>query len=509
MKSLRIMLALAVTFLAACGDGEIQSPNFTSVLATLTVTANDADTLAPDPGNPTGPRRSPIGRPVPLIVTGGFSNPPGSDQELNLQAVSDASFTVTPSTLALVENGALRGTGMGTVSVVATRDGISSEPFSLQIVAAVLDSIAVEPATVNISINETADFAATGTFTDGSARPVVVNWATTPPAQISVAPMVGQQTTATPAIDSSGTTTTLTASATSEDGREVSGSATISVNNEVLVELTGVVPSAQTVAPGASAEFTAQGSFSDGTDTRVGDVSDDLVLWSSLNPAVATIEEDTGVATGVAGGQQTTVTATLKDSVITEPGAQRSASGTITVSDARCTTPLVEAEGATATVDTAGLCLLCQIEDPGNVIDGDLNTAATISVPIGLLDGSATLFVDADPDAENFPAGPRAGFVVAAPAGLLSLELLSEIQVGTRLDGVAAEAAGASTTNPLAISLLGVIGGQDAALLSFPTTLPYDGLSLTFLAGVATVLPTVNVFQACATAVDTDAVVVE
>lgn len=505
MKSLRIVLALAVTLLAGCGDGEIQSPNFTSVLATLAVTANDADTLAPDPGNPTGPRRSPVGRPVPLIVTGGFSNPPGSAEDLSLQPVINASFTITPSTLAVVENGALRGTGMGTVSVVATRDGIESEPFTLQIVAAVLDSLAVEPATANISINETADFAATGTFTDGSARPIVVSWATTPPGQISVAPMVGQQTTATPEITASGSTTTLTASATSEDGSEISGNATITVNNEVLVELTGVVPSALTVAPGASAEFTAQGSFSDGTDTRIGDVSDDLVLWSSVNPAIATIEEDTGVATGVAGGQQTTVTATLKDSVITEPGAQRSASGTITVSDARCTTPLVSAEGATATVDTAGLCLLCSIDDPDNVIDGDINTAATISVPIGLLDGSATLFVDADPDAVDFPAGPRVGFVVAAPAGLLSLELLSELRVGTRLDGVPAEAAGASTTNPLAISLLGVIGGQDAALLSFPTTLPYDGLSLSFLAGVATVLPTVNVFQACATAVDTDA----
>lgn len=504
MKSVRILLALAVAFIAGCGDGEIQSPDFTSVLATLALSADDADTLPPDPNDPAGPRRTPIGRLVPLTVTGGYTNPPGSDTELREVPLSDASFTVTPSTLAVVENGNLRGTGVGTVTVVASQDGIDSAPLSFNVVAAVLDSITVTPSTASISVNETASFSATGTFSDASTRPLVVTWSLNPVDQLTLSPLIGQSTTATPDPDSAGTSTTLTASATSEDGREVSGTATIDVGNEILVSLDAVVPTAQTVAPGATVEFTAQGTFSDGTDTRTGDIPDALVDWTSADTDVATIGIDTGVATGVTGGQQTTITATLKPSVTTDPDAQRAANGTLTVSDARCTTPLVAAEGATATVDTAGLCLLCAIDNPENVIDGSTDTAATITVPVGLLNGAATLLVDAEDDPPTtFAAGPRAGFVVAAPPGLLSLELLSALTVATRLDGVATEDAGATSTNPLGVTLLGRVGGRDAALISFETTLPYDGLSLSFSAGVAALLPSINVFQACATAEDT------
>lgn len=504
MKSFRNLLVLAVALIAGCGDGGIQSPDFTGELATLTLSANDADTLPPDPANPLGPRRAPIGRPVPLIVTGGFTTPPGSDPAIRNSVVDNANFTVTPANLAVVENGVLRGTAMGTVTVTASKSGIESAPLSLSIVAAVLDTVSVAPATATISVNETASFEATGTFTDASTRPIVVNWSVAPLGQVSVSPTIGQQTTATPAADAGGTTTTLTATATSEDGSEVSGTATINVNTEFLVGLVGVVPTAQTVAPGASAEFTARGTFSDNTTERVGDVPDALLNWTSDRPEVATIGRDTGIATGVAPGEQTTVRATLKPSVTTAPGATRTASGTITVSDARCTTPLLAAEGATATQDVSGACLLCTITNPENVIDGDIDTSATIIVPVGLANGTASLLVDAeDVPPTTFPAGQRVGFVVAAPRGLLSLELLSALSVGTRLDGAEVEEAGATTVIPLRVSLLGLLGGQDAALLSFATTMPYDGVSLTFSAGVASLLPRINVFQACATAVDT------
>lgn len=506
MKSFRILLVLAATLIAGCGSGSIQSPDFTSELISLSLSANDADTLPPDPATPAGPRRAPIGRPVTLIVTGGYSTPPGSDDAVENQVLSDARFTVTPANLAVVENGVLRGTAMGTVTVVASKGGFDSAPLSLSIVAAVLDSVAIAPATATISVNETASFAATGTFTDDSERPLVVSWSVAPNDRVTVSPAIGQQTVATPQADAGGTTATLTATATSEDGSVLTATAAITVNTEFLVGLTGIVPTAQTVAPGATAEFTARGSFSDNTNTRIGDVPDALVVWTSADPTVATIGADTGIATGVLGGRQTTVRATLKPSVTTAPGAQRTATGTITVSDARCTTPLVAAEGATTTVDVSGVCLLCAVTNPENVIDGSADSAATIRVPVGLANGSAALLVDAeDNPPTTLPAGPRAGFVVAAPPGLLSLELLSALTVGTRLDGQPVEDAGATSVNPLRVSLLGVIGGQDAALLSFPTTMPYDGLSLTFTAGVATLLPTINVFQACATAVDTGA----
>ncbi|MGQ0618524.1 MAG: Ig-like domain-containing protein [Panacagrimonas sp.] len=504
MKSFRYLLVLVVALIAGCGDGGIQSPDFTGELVSLTLSANDADTFPPDPSNPLGPRRVPIGRLVPLIAMAGFTTPPGSDPAIETRVVEDASFTVTPANLAVVEGGVLRGTAMGTVSVTASKGGIESAPLSFSVVAAVLDTLSIAPASVDISINETASFAATGTFTDASTRPIVVTWTVAPPGQVSVSPGIGQQTTATPAVDAGGTTTTLTATATSEDGNEITGTATININNEFLVGLVGVVPTAQTVAPGASAEFTARGTFSDNTTERVGDVPDSLVNWTSADPAVATIGIDTGIATGVTPGQQTTVTATLKPAVTTAPGAMRTATGTITVSDARCTTPLLASEGATAAAQITGVCLLCNVMNADDAIDGDIDTSATINVPVGLANGAASLLVDAeDAPPTTFPAGQRVGFVVAAPPGLLSLELLASLSVGTRLDGEAVEDAGATSVIPLRVSLLGLLGGQDAALISFATTIPYDGLSVTFTAGVASLLPSINVFQACATAVDT------
>ena len=189
--------------------------------------------------------------------------------------------------------------------------------------------------------------------------------------------------------------------------------------------------------------------------------------------------------------------------MVTPASNSRNASTELFVTDARCTGPLLSAQGATTSTSVDPLCIGCSISNQGNVIDGNMNSFASISSLLGLLTGSATLNVDAAPTATDFAAGQRAGFVVAQPAGLLSVELLSALSVSTRNNGAVVEAAGAQASSPLTITALGTIGGQSASLISFVTSQPYDGLALTFNSGVASVLPTINAFQACAVAVDT------
>lgn len=507
MKMLRAGLSALVLGLVGCGDGGVQSPDFTPVLAALTL-SSDPTATQPDPTDPAptpGDTRQllPLGRAVELTTLGLFTTPPGSDPAL-LSRPSAASFTVEPASAGTVVDGMLVGMNIGNLSVTAARSGVTSNTLRFRVTEAVLDSIAITPASATISINETQMFTAAGTFSDGMQRPLVVAWSISDPSIATVNPPTGQRTTVTPAQSALGSQTQVVATATSGDGRVVSGMATLIVSDEFLVGLTGLRPAAATVAPNATVEFVAEGTFSNGTSSRSGDVGDGLLLWASADPAIATIDAN-GVATGLTAGQQTTVSATIRPAVTTPGGSLRSVSGTLTVSDARCTGPLLAAEGATTSVDVGALCVLCSANNADNVIDGAIDTFGTLNVTLGLLTlGTVTLNVDAAPAAAPFAPGPRAGFVVALPPGLLATaELVSSLTVGTRLDGVAAEAAGANTLTPLRLTLLGVVGGQDAALVSFPTTQPYDGIALTFNSGVASLLPSINVFQACATAVDT------
>jgi hypothetical protein len=99
--------------------------------------------------------------------------------------------------------------------------------------------------------------------------------------------------------------------------------------------------------------------------------------------------------------------------------------------------------------------------------------------------------------------------VIAQPAGLLlSAEVLSTLTVSTidtsgnvlQSGGAVPQPSDPIPILPATVTLLGTIGGQDAALISFEPTGVFNGIALTFNAGVASVLPSINVFQGCAVA---------
>lgn len=511
MKTLQTLalLVIGATGLVGCGDGGVQSPDFTPELIGLSIAAPEA---TPDSGDPTQ-FVLPVGGSTPLEALGSFSVPPGEDEDSGTRT-TDADFSGTPSGIASFDGGRITGTQIGVVTVSASRDGVdSANTLRFRIVAPVLESINIDPDGATISQFQTQAFTVQGTFSDDVARPLDVQWTVVSgPASISNA--TGATTTVTPDGGSAGQTVVLRATATSPD---VNGTpttftdeVTVTINNDMILALTDVRPSNSTVGPApATVDFTAVGTFSDGTTTRTADIPDGasgLVDWSSSNAAEVPIDAATGVVSGQVAGKSATITATLKASVVTPTGAQRSASTNLAVTDARCTTPLLASQGATTSVVASDLCIACSVTAPDASIDGDIDTFSTISLPLGLLTtANISLNIDA-PTAPSAPFAPGslAGFVVAKPAGLLSAELLSALTVGTRLAGQPVEAAGAGEDTVLNVTALGVISltGQEAFLLSFPTTQAYDGLALTFNGGVLSLLPTVNVFQACGTAQD-------
>jgi type II secretory pathway component GspD/PulD (secretin) len=93
----------------------------------------------------------------------------------------------------------------------------------------------------------------------------------------------------------------------------VSPAATLTVTSATLRSI-AISPAATAVAPGGTQQFTAIGTFSDGTTQ---DITSD-VTWTSSNTAVATIGSGTGTAVGQASGS-TQITATLAG--ITSPAA--------------------------------------------------------------------------------------------------------------------------------------------------------------------------------------------
>jgi len=70
-----------------------------------------------------------------------------------------------------------------------------------------------------------------------------------------------------------------------------------------------VTPSSSTIVKGTTLQFTAVGNFNDGSTKNLGTA--DNVAWTSSDTTAATIDQSSGVATGVATGN-TTITASAK-----------------------------------------------------------------------------------------------------------------------------------------------------------------------------------------------------
>ena len=171
-----------------------------------------------------------------------------------------------------------------------------------------LDSVQVTPTTQALTVGQTAQFTATGTF--GNAKKTSTQNITSSVTWTSSVPSVATISAAGIATAVGAGTTTITASTASFNGH-VSSSATLTVTGSSggsaggSITSLSIIPSSQAVAsPNQTTQFLAIGTTSSGATVNL----TNQVAWTSSSPQMATIGATTGLATGVGKGS-TTITA--------------------------------------------------------------------------------------------------------------------------------------------------------------------------------------------------------
>jgi hypothetical protein len=163
--------------------------------------------------------------------------------------------------------------------------------------------------------------------------------------------------------------------------------------------------------------------------------------------------------------------------------------------------PLV-APRATVATGAIGRCIGCTVLNPDAVIDGDVNTYATLEAPLGVGGGAWLSVTDT---AGPHKAGRRVGFFIAYEAGKIPLTvgIGQMLSVSTELNGQQQETSALdAATTPV-----------DLQILNLPTLLPGPSDSLPQFAGITTskdfdtvrvdfggtlnVLNAMNVYQMC------------
>ncbi len=250
----------------------------------LTVTAGVLQSIALTPANPSVAK----GLSQQFTATGTYSD--GTTQNIANQ-VTWAS--ATPAVTTISASGLASALAIGTSTISATLGTISGSTL-LTVTAAVLQSIAVTPANPSVAKGLSQQFTATGTYSDGTTQNIAnqVTWVSATPAVSTIS---------TSGLASALAVGTSTISATLGS---VSGSTLLTVTAGVLQSI-AVTPSNPSVAKGLSQQFTATGTYSDGTTQNIAN----QVTWVSATPAVSTISTS-GLASALAVGTST-ISATL------------------------------------------------------------------------------------------------------------------------------------------------------------------------------------------------------
>ena len=249
----------------------------------LTVTPPVLVSIAVTPVNPS----IAAGRQQQFTATGTYSD--ASKKDLT----STATWTSSAPSVATISGGGLAtGLTAGNTVIKATLGSISGST-SLTVTAATLVSIAVTPANPSIAVGRQQQFTATGTYSDGSHQNLTstATWTSSAP---SVATISG-----------GGLATGLAAGNTVIKATlgSISGSTSLAVTAATLVSI-AVTPANPSIAVGQQQQFTATGTYSNGSHQNLTSTA----AWTSSAPSVATISS-VGLATSVAAGS-TTIRAT-------------------------------------------------------------------------------------------------------------------------------------------------------------------------------------------------------
>ena len=179
--------------------------------------------------------------------------------------------------------------------ITATKSGVSGTE-TLTIGDTTLESIAVTPATVDVAKGAAQQFTAIGTYSNETTKNITnsVVW-TSSAAGVATISAAGLAT----AVAASGTTT-ITATLVG-----VTSTAVLTALPATVASV-AITPANPTIAKGATQQFVATATYTDGTTSTAG------ITWTSSNTGVAEIDAATGLAISTTQGS-TEITAT-KDS---------------------------------------------------------------------------------------------------------------------------------------------------------------------------------------------------
>ncbi len=233
-------------------------------LFTLTINNGTLTSIAITPNSPA----------IPLYVvqqftaTGTYSD--GATQDIT-NSVSWSSSTTGVATITV--SGVVTGRSVGSTTIRAA-SGAIHQTLTLNVTAANILSLTIQPGNVTIAQTTSTRFTAIGLFSDGSTRDVTsqVTWTPSP------------STGLTPTVPGGFRGVTVGLYSITASLGSANGSVNLNVTSATLTSIS-VSPSVTTIAPGTQTTFVATGSFNDGT-TQV--ISTD-VAWSSSDPTIATV----------------------------------------------------------------------------------------------------------------------------------------------------------------------------------------------------------------------------
>lgn len=224
-----------------------------------------------------------VGGAEQFIATGTFDD--GTTQNLTSLLVWSSS---NQSIATVASSGMATAVGPGTASIQGASGGVTGSAL-FTVTGPSLALISVTPSSQSIVTGSTQQYTATGTYTDESKQDLTesVTWSS---ANSSVATVAASGLAA---AVGSGTTTIQAISGS------VTGTASLTVTGPALVSIS-VTPVAPTISTGASQQFAAMGTYSDGSKQNISS----SVTWTSSTASIATITES-GLATGISAGSTT------------------------------------------------------------------------------------------------------------------------------------------------------------------------------------------------------------
>lgn len=226
-----------------------------------------------------------------------------STQDLSSQVVwRSSNISVASISNLTASKGTATAVAVGTTNITATLMGVTSAGATLTVSAATLQVIDITPVAPSIALKTNQQFTAMGTYSDTSVRDITkfVTWNSSSTAVATISNSGNTRGLATPV--AAGQTTIRAALG------GVSRTTTLTVSSATLVSI-AVTPANQTIAKGATLQFTATGTFSNSSTQDV----TRLVTWASSNKSAANISNsrnNKGVSKGLGNGT-TTISASL------------------------------------------------------------------------------------------------------------------------------------------------------------------------------------------------------